>query len=182
MEILKNHIVSDKLRSSNKCTLLTLNSKFNVIISLEKSPLDKIRELFKSILVDGFTDHNHYKLTAYFAEIVDTDTVINVIIDTVQSKLDSIREALDTNEINLSMYIQIWESYHDFFKNMHLIIKNYQNYLMNKNVTVGKLSLSILSIIEIGMFYNSVIKNNPNDILSSLSKHIYSIDKIILTN
>ncbi|QTF49249.1 putative cullin-like protein [Acanthamoeba polyphaga mimivirus] len=177
MEILKNHIVSDKLRSSNKCTLLTLNSKFNVIVSLEKSPLDKIRELFKSILVDGFTDHNHYKLTTYFAEIVDTDTVINVIIDTVQSKLDSIREALDTNEINLSMYIQIWESYHDFFKNMHLIIKNYQNYLMNKNVTVGKLSLSILSIIEIGMFYNSVIKNNPNDILSSLSKHIYSIDK-----
>ncbi len=75
------------------------------------------------------------------------------------------------------MYIQLWQSYKDFSQKMYVLLKNYQNYLVEKNIKTGKITYNILSIIQFCMFYSKIIGNGKNNIINDCSDELNDIDK-----
>ena len=184
MDLLGNPAISQQLASRPYFDLQSNNDRLNVIYSLYDEPVQKLKESFNKIISDEKSNNGYYELQNLFtqAEMVQPDIVINLIVDSINNKIAIIKEAIfDENnkldDIDLSMYIQIWKTYKDFSMKLYDLIKNYQNYLVDKKIKSGKVSHDILSIMQICMFYSSIIENPASNILSKISDDMTDIDK-----
>jgi hypothetical protein len=185
MELLNNAAIKEQLSHRSFFDLCSNNSRLNIIIPLEENAIDKLKEIFNKIVSNDKMDDGYYLLQNLFvhAQMVDPNIVINLIIDSIKSKINIIRETIFNENgkldyINIGMYIQVWKSYKDFSQKIYVLIKNYQQYLVERNIKTGKISHDILSIIQICMFYDGIINKENNDkILSLVSKDLNEIDK-----
>jgi hypothetical protein len=185
MDFLNNPLIKQKLMAQPFFDLSYNNQRLNVILPLEDEPVKELEKIFNKIIHDDKIENNYYELNNLFtlAQMVEQNIVTNLIIKTVNTKILSIQDTIFSDngkldEINLGMYIQLWKSYKDFCTKMYLLIKNYHQYLVDMNIQIGKIHHNIMSIIQMCMFYNSIINKQDNEnILHIVSKDLANIDK-----
>ncbi|AFX92633.1 putative cullin-like protein [Megavirus courdo11] len=160
--------------------LVTNNSKFGVIFLSNKNPELEIENLLNDILVGETPEFNYYRVKQLVSQITlhDINGFTKLIINSIDKKVEIIRNALiDNNEVNLSVYTQIWDSYRNYFKQIYFLVKTYQKNLLDKKINVSKFNMNLLSIIEISMFYNGVInKSDYPNMFSNISDGIENVD------
>ena len=188
MELLNNPAIKQQLSSRSFFDLSTNNDRLGVIVSIEDDPVARLGEIFQQIITNEKMDSSYYQLHNLFthAQIVDQSVIINLVVDTIEKKIATIRDTIfDDNDasrdgnsggIDLGIYIQIWKNYKDFSQKMYKLVKNYQQFLVDRNIKTGKISHDILSIIQICMFYDSIVGETKNNILSMISTDLTEID------
>ena len=184
MELLSHVNIKNKLSERSFFDLKINNQRLNSIIILDENPIEKLKELFDKIVTDEKIQINRYMLhnLLSIAETIDSNIVINIIISAINKKNNSIKETISNEDgeldnINLGMYIQIWKSYKQFSDNIYKIVKNYQNHMVDKDIKIGKIPHDIIGIMQISMFYNSIVADSKNDILSIVSNDLKEINK-----
>lgn len=185
MEILSHTNIKNKLSERSFFDLKINNQRLNSIIILDEDPVEQVRELFDKIVADETLQMNHYMVRNLLsiAETIDPNIVINLIVSAIDKKNQSIKETIidengDFHTINLGMYIQIWKSYRQFTGNIYKFAKKYQDYLVNRDIMIGKISHDILNIVQISMFYNNIINSNENsNILATVSNDLREVNK-----
>ena len=184
MDILKNPSIIHQLASRSFFDLGRNNERLDVIVRLNDNPVQKLEEVFNQIISEEKNNNGYYQLQNLFtgAQMVDPDIVINLIVKSISNKIATIKDAIfdsdgSVSSIDLAMYIQAWKNYKDFTQKLYNIIKNYQNYLVERKIKSGKVSHDILSIMQICMLYDSIIDNPSTNILSIVSEELSDIDK-----
>lgn len=184
MDILKNPNIKDKLAGKPIFNLGENNQRLGVIILFEENPAQNLKEIFNKIITEEKIENGYYQLQNLFtlAQMGNADAITNLLIDVVEKKIKIIHETIHNEEggldpINLPMYIQLWKSYRDFTQKVYHIINHYQHYLVEKKIKMGKISYDVLSIIQICMFYDSIIGSNSASILSMVSDEITDINR-----
>lgn len=185
MNILANSVIKEKILFRSYFDLCNNNKRLNIIITLNENPIDQVKRIFKKIIENDTINNGYYEIQNLFTQIqmVDPNMIINIIVDTIQEKNLIIQNAIyddngNIDTLNIAMYIQIWQTYKDFSTRMYHLINNYLHFMAEKNIKTGKISHDILSIIQICMFYESIVdKNKKSDILSEISENISDIDK-----
>nr|WBF70704.1 hypothetical protein [Megavirus caiporensis] len=156
------------------------NSKFGVIYLSVKNPESEIEKLLNDILIGEIPEFNYYQIKQLVSQISlhDINGFTKLIINSIDKKVEIIRNALmDNNEVNLSVYTQIWDSYRNYFKQIYFLVKTYQKSLLEKKISVSSFHMNLLSIIEISMFYNGVInKSGYPNIFSNISDSIENVN------
>jgi hypothetical protein len=185
MELLKNPIINQKISNRIFFDLSKNNQRLSVIYSLEDEPIKKLMDVFDKIVTDDVINDGYYQLRNFFslAQMIDPNIIIELIIGTVEKKISTINECIfddndELNDINLAMYFQIWKSYKIFSNKMYNLIKNYQRHLVDRNIQTGKISYDIMSIIQICIFYNTIIEKPDNkNILTIVSDDLRGVNK-----
>ncbi|QGR54015.1 culin-like protein [Moumouvirus maliensis] len=156
------------------------NSTYSVILFSNEDIKTEVDQIFNKLLENDKLEFNYYVLQKYFSQLSydDTNGVLKCIINAVENKINLIKEAINDNngDVDLSIYTQLWNSYREYFRKIYLIVKNYQKYLLEKNIKTKIFKMNLFSIIEISMFYNGVI-SGKNDFFQQISKTIHNIDK-----
>lgn len=182
MEILNNPIIKEKIGSQKIFDLSYNNDRLGIILPIEENPIKKLEELFNKIVCDDKVSFGHYQLQNLFtlAQSIECDVVVNLLVSAIDKKMSLFKDAIsDENgvitSIELPKYIQIWESFRSFSDKMYQIIKNYQQYLVRRDVTIGKIEYDILSVLQICMFYNSILRGSEQ-LIDKISEDLYDID------
>lgn len=183
-ELLKNPKIKSQLVKNLSFDLIKNNNRTGVIITTTNDPVEELRKIFNKMLTFGEITEGYYTLQNLFSQVqmFDSDIVINLVVETILEKVKSIKESLfyddqSIDHINMAMYIQVWEIYRDFSKKMYLILKNYQNNMVEKNIKSGKITCDIFSILQICAFHDSIITTPQTNILSRISNDLSDIDK-----
>ncbi|AYV85132.1 MAG: hypothetical protein Satyrvirus4_29 [Satyrvirus sp.] len=189
MDIINNSTtITAQLKSKPYFDLCMNNSRLGIIICTENNPIFELEKIFDQILADDKCNYGYYELQNLFtyAQMKDPNIVLNSIINIVSKKISTIKDALfdennststSTSGVTFGMYVQIWKSYKDFYLKLYNLIKNYQRFLVERNIKSGKISHDILSIIQICMFYNGIVGSTNDDILVKVSDGLSHIDK-----
>lgn len=185
MSIINNNLIKNELAKSVFFDLSKNNARLDIITAIKTDPVLEIESIFDKICKGEKIEDGYYRLQNLFnsSNMADHNLVVNTIIKTVQRKLSSMNHTIynksqPMNDITMSMYIQIWESYRDFCIKMVDLVKNYQQYLVNTNIIADKHFYNIISIIQLCMYYESIIDLPSNsNLLILVSCKLEGIDK-----
>lgn len=185
MELLANEFIQQKITDRNYFDLKNNNERLGVILLVDEDPVEKLKEVFLQILSEETPTYGYHQLHNLFsnAQIINENVIINLIVETINRKITTIYDTIFDNSkliasINVGMYIQAWKSYKEFTHRMYNLIRNYQQFLVERSIKTNKISHDILSILQICMFYNKIINpNENNDILKTISDGLGEIDK-----
>ena len=185
MELLNNEFIQQRITNRNYFDLKNNNQRLGVILLVDDDPVEKLKEVFMQILAEETPMCGYHQLHNLFsgAQIINENIIINLIVETIDHKIMTIYDTIfDNNKlvasIDVGMYIQAWKSYKEFTHRMYNLIKNYQQFLVERSIKTNKISHDILSILQICMFYNKIINpNENNDILKTISDDLGEIDK-----
>jgi len=190
MEYLQQFGIKDKLVCDHKCFDLTKCNK-NTIILLEEEPEKHVEELFNSLVTNDKIKIGYYYLRNLFqcAQTIDHNLILNLIIKSINQKISIIKNCIvDENgnldqDFSLGMYLQIWKSYKEFCSKMYFLLRHYQKYLTDKNIIVDKLHYDVVTVLQMCLFYDNIIKQASENMLafSSNMDHIdyKNIDQLI---
>ena len=133
MDILQNPKIRAKLDYHHVCDLVHNNNKMQIIIPLVDNVEDRIRKLLNNFISGDKVIVGHHYLYNLFAlaDMNDPCGLIKLIIKSTIDKLAILKEAVaDSNkpEFNIGMYLQIWQSYKSYTKQVYFLVKNYQKY------------------------------------------------------
>lgn len=184
MEVLKHDKIQGCLINQTFFDLSYNNEKLNVIAQLDENPIKKLEDIFNSFITLDNSDTGYYQLRNLFmlAKLHDENAIINLILNAINKKISIINDSIvdennQTIQVSLGMYIQIWKSYKNFCNNIYVLIRNYQQHLVDRKVVIDKMKFDILSVMQMCMFYISVIDNPKNNILNNMDQDLSDIDK-----
>lgn len=184
MDLLKNPAIEKQLSERNFFDLKKNNNRLDIIVFLHNDPMDQLRNKFHQIISDEKTNENYYCLNSLFSQtqMIEPNAVINLIIETIAEKIKIIQEVIsdEENDIDLASYIQLWKSYKDFSQRLYSLIKNYQYFLVERNIKTNKISHDILSILQICMFYMNIINDKSihgDSIIKSISDDLSEVNR-----
>ncbi len=186
MEILSNPLIQPVLTTNIKCNLSKNNDRLNVIIPIINNSPIELEKFINDYLEDGYTKHGYYYLYNLFklSHMNNPMTFINIIISIINQKIDVINNTLYTfdgtnyvldQNINIEMYIQVWQYYRKITKKIYCLAKIYQNYLTEKKIKIGNYYQNLLSIIQLCMYHQKIIRSDAQ-IINNVSQNLYKIN------
>ena len=182
MDLLNNTFIKKQLSTQEFFDMKKNNDRIHTMVPMFNDPLAELTQIFNKLISEEKNTVGYYKLQNLFSEVqmLGENIIVNLIIDVVNKKITTIKDSVynsNINDISLPMYIQAWKSYKIFSNRLYELIKNYQKFLVDKNIKIGKLNHDILSIIHICMFYGNVVENSKNNILMIVSEDLDEIDR-----
>ena len=186
MEILSNPLIQPTLSYNTGCDLSKNNDKLNVIIPIINNSPIELEKFINDYLVDENTKHGYYYLYNLFnlSHMNNPMTFINIIISIINQKIDVINHSLYTfdgtnyildQNINIEMYIQVWQYYQKITKKIYHLARTYQNYLTEKKIKIGNYYQNLLSIIQLCVYHQKIIRSDAQ-IISNVSENLYKIN------
>ncbi|MEM0354063.1 MAG: hypothetical protein QXW79_00640 [Thermoplasmata archaeon] len=194
MDLLDHPLVSDHISAYHLFDLRKNNTKLGVIFPLANDFVDKssdysylaneLTSIYDKIVSNSEIENSYYYLNNLFtlAQTIGPKFVMKLIVNAFSNKIRIILDSiLDENgklmKINLAIYMQIWNEYKNFSARLYHLIKNYQDFLVEKKIVVDEVSYNIFLILQVSLFYNNIINRPESNVLSIVSDEIGIIDK-----
>lgn len=177
MNLLEHRLIQPKYNSRTSCQFTFNNDRLGVILPFSSNI--NLEDPYNNILKNKEADIGYYELRnlSNSIEMQDPDKIIDIIIGIIDKKLKILSESIfvDNSEIDMDMYIQVWNEYKNFSDQLYHIIRNHQTFMIEKNIKIGKITHDIIGIIQLCMFYDNIVKDRKT--LSDISNGNVDINK-----
>ena len=158
MEVLQTYTVTKYLAKVSYYDLTADNKRLGLIQRQSNDPIALLQEKFTLLLTNDDVVYNYYQLQNLFTQIQINGpvTIYQLIISTLLQKSELIKEAItDTGgQINMSVYLQIWQIYQKDMQKIYHLVKNF--------IGASRKQPSIFPLIKHYLFYQQIICSQPH--------------------
>jgi len=152
------------------------NERLGVISFInEAESKKKLFKMFSNILSNKPNISSFYQLKHSFAhsQMSDEAFIAKILDETIRQKTQTIAKVVEQNDqMTMTSYMQLWTEYTTFMRNLYLLINNYQKFLTDKSITIGKMSHNTLTVMCLVSYYESVIKKSGLKLFSHIVTNI----------
>ena len=176
MELLQNPLLETIIKSDPTFSLHKSNQKFDIIKYRNDVSISSLETIFDNIRKNKKIENSYYFLRQLCIN-AGTNDLLKIIIKITETKIMNIKEAIKLSNVNIITYNQIWTDYVEFNKQIYKIMKVYREHLVTKNISAGKMSFSILEIIQLCIFYKTVLKDSEKKFLALDESQLCDLDQ-----